>query len=344
MKQHPVPQHIASYQFRLVGQMTLRQFLELAAGLLAAWGIYSLGISSIIKIPLAFLSAASGAAIAFLPINERPLDVWVRNFLKSVYSPTQFFWKKSNPPPEALQIKSLHTYRPPAKAAKIDNQKILEYLETIPGSQAVDKIEEKHNLRLNTIQGLLGLTQVSTATHTDEIMPILTDNAKIGVRKLGPKKDTAIPTAGAINQPVSVLKDSWEGPPIIEAAPALTPPILVESRFQTKLSPTVAAQFSTTMPIPNVPETPNVIVGMVLNDMEKIIPNALIEINDELGETVRALKTNKLGQFFCASPLKNGIYSLIIEHLDWQFAIMKLKMEGKIVLPLKVKAIKKIVQ
>ena len=34
METHPVPQNISSYEFRLVGDMTLKQFLYLAGGIL----------------------------------------------------------------------------------------------------------------------------------------------------------------------------------------------------------------------------------------------------------------------------------------------------------------------
>ncbi|KKR52786.1 MAG: hypothetical protein UT88_C0021G0001, partial [Candidatus Woesebacteria bacterium GW2011_GWD2_40_19] len=34
MEQHPIPQNISSYQFRLVGDMTLKQFFQLAGGFL----------------------------------------------------------------------------------------------------------------------------------------------------------------------------------------------------------------------------------------------------------------------------------------------------------------------
>ena len=41
MQQHPVPQNVTQYQFRLVGDMTLKQFLELAGGMLLAYLIYA---------------------------------------------------------------------------------------------------------------------------------------------------------------------------------------------------------------------------------------------------------------------------------------------------------------
>ena len=40
-----------------------------------------------------------GAALAFLPFEERPLERWIFAFFRSIYSPTLYFWKKTEKPP-----------------------------------------------------------------------------------------------------------------------------------------------------------------------------------------------------------------------------------------------------
>ena len=95
MEDHPVPQDVTGFQFKLVGDMTLKQFGYLAAGAIMAWIFISTPWYAIIKIPLAFAAALSGIAFAFVPINDRPLDVWVANFFKAIYKPTYLIWKKS---------------------------------------------------------------------------------------------------------------------------------------------------------------------------------------------------------------------------------------------------------
>ncbi|MBI2641512.1 carboxypeptidase regulatory-like domain-containing protein, partial [Candidatus Roizmanbacteria bacterium] len=42
--------------------------------------------------------AGLGLAFAFLPINDRPLDVWIRNLVKRLTSPTQYKYHKQNLP------------------------------------------------------------------------------------------------------------------------------------------------------------------------------------------------------------------------------------------------------
>ena len=75
--------------------MTLKQFFQVAGGIVIALIIYSSGIIGIVKWPLVIIFALSGVALAFLPLEERPLERWIIAFFRSVYSPTLFFWKRS---------------------------------------------------------------------------------------------------------------------------------------------------------------------------------------------------------------------------------------------------------
>ncbi len=351
MKQHPVPQNISSYQFRLIGEMTLKQFLELIAGFIAAWLIYTLNVPVFIKFPFIFLAIMGGVALAFLPIEERPLDVWIVNFFKAVYSPTQYVWKKRNPIP--LVFQNTTYYHPllnkQTKELKKDRGKLEEYLKTLPSSSLVkstNKIEEDEDVRLKNIFNLLGPSPLDKkrVNVPGEGKAVI----KTKIRQLAPQtdikivpkqvfpKEIAVPEEQVFKK--SLKKAAPATGPIVKPAPRLNPPILVDSTKEEKLDPSVAAQFSTTLPIPQTPETPNLVVGMVISDYDKIITGALIEILNQNNETVRALKTNKLGQFFSASPLNSGVYQIKVEHPGWEFDIIKLKAEGKIILPIKIKA------
>jgi len=106
MEQHPIPQQISSYEFRLVGDMTLKQFLKLAGGVLMAYLVYNSNLLLILRFPAALIFLLLGIGMAFFPINEKPLEFWLITFLKAIYSPTIYIWKKplfrqsaSKPPP-----------------------------------------------------------------------------------------------------------------------------------------------------------------------------------------------------------------------------------------------------
>lgn len=98
MDTHPIPQDVTSFQFKLVGDMTLKQFLYLAAGSGIAYLLFVFLAHDypLATWPLIIISALLGVAFAFLPIGSRPLDHWLAAFLKAIYSPTKRIWKKNN--------------------------------------------------------------------------------------------------------------------------------------------------------------------------------------------------------------------------------------------------------
>jgi hypothetical protein len=71
MDNHPIPQDITGFEFKLIGDMTIKQFAYLAAGVVIAFVCYIFPLFTIIKIPLALCSAGVGAALAFLPLGGR---------------------------------------------------------------------------------------------------------------------------------------------------------------------------------------------------------------------------------------------------------------------------------
>jgi len=80
-------------EFKLIGDLTMRQFAYLCTfGGLAY--VVTITPTGIFKIPLFILLCGLGIGLAFIPIEERGLDVWIVSFIKAVYSPTQMIWKK----------------------------------------------------------------------------------------------------------------------------------------------------------------------------------------------------------------------------------------------------------
>lgn len=99
MEQHPIPQNVTTFQFRLIGDMTIKQFGYLAGGIILAYICYKLPLPFFFTWPLAIAAGLLGFGLAFVPIEERPMDIWILAFLKNVYSPTQYVWQKTTPPP-----------------------------------------------------------------------------------------------------------------------------------------------------------------------------------------------------------------------------------------------------
>lgn len=98
MEQHPLPRQITTFEFKLIGFMTLKQFMYIAVGSGVAYITYALFPIPFINIMLAVLVFAAAGAFAFLPIMDRPMEIWIKNLIKRIQSPTQYFYQKQNEP------------------------------------------------------------------------------------------------------------------------------------------------------------------------------------------------------------------------------------------------------
>lgn len=103
MDQHVVPRQITTFEFKLIGFLTLKQFLYIIVFVLSGVVVFFLIPIPVVNFFSAGLVGFIGIAFAFIPINDRPLDIWVKNFIKKLYTPTQFYYKKSNKAPEFLE-------------------------------------------------------------------------------------------------------------------------------------------------------------------------------------------------------------------------------------------------
>lgn len=313
MEQHPVPQHISSYEFRLVGDMTLRQFGYLAGGAIIGLAFYSLPIPGFIKWFLILTSCFSGFAFAFMPIEERPLTTWLIAFIKAIVSPTLFIWQKKARKPELFEpiirkIPLTQTSAPPADRRQLD-----EYLKTLPNISGKGTLEEQEENSLKQIDSLFQSAPIPQITIPFEEKPIFKPKPEIPEIKL-PEK-----------------------PVFAEPKKPKKPFILPQEPSKPKRS-SMMAKTSLHLPIPSPPTRANVLVGMVLDQKNEIIEGAILEIRNSDNMPVRALKTNKLGQFMIVTPLENGIYEIETEKEGHQFDIIKIEAKGEIIQPIEIKA------
>src|SRR3989338_8504609 len=97
MEQHPMPRQITSFEFKLIGFLTLKQFIYLVIFIPMGYIALKLVPIPLLNIIVAALIGGLGVAFAFVPVNDRPLDVWIKNFSKRITSPTQYAYRKKNP-------------------------------------------------------------------------------------------------------------------------------------------------------------------------------------------------------------------------------------------------------
>lgn len=148
MDQHPVPRQITTFEFKLVGFLTIKQFIYLLIFVALAFVVYTIFPIPILNIFFAIITALVGAAFAFLPVNDRPLDVWIKNLIRRLVSPTQYQFKKHNLPPSFLKDLSPQTDQVRV-ATHVDSQrKLNNYLNK--GQVAVNSKKQSINDLIQT--------------------------------------------------------------------------------------------------------------------------------------------------------------------------------------------------
>jgi hypothetical protein len=346
-QQHPIPQQISSYQFRLVGNMTLKQFFQIGGGALVSLIIYSTNLHPIIKWPLIILSFAFGAALAFLPFEERPLSRWILAFFKSVYSPTAYFWEKSKKAPIFFREEA-PTPKESGFAAPHGEMVMEDYLKTLPQENLAvfSKLEDAEKGFLARMANILssGVGALKQATQKTATPIREEDLKKPDEKKEEKPKELTVPS----NKPVRIAEKGFRPKIVIEEKPVEKAP---KEKFKTaKVGPALgeetitgqAAQFSVDAAPPNPPTIPNTIVGQVMDPQGKIIEGAILEIRDIAGRPVRALRSNKLGHFMIVTSLQNGQYDIVTEKEGYVFQPVTFEAKGQLIPPIAIRAIKKV--
>ncbi len=310
MEQHPIPQQITSYEFKLIGDMTIKQFGKAAGGIVIGLLIKASPLVFFVKYPLALASVGLGLAMAFVPFRDRPIEKWITGFLRSIYSPTLFIWKK-RADPNWLDID--------LSKKLINNQN--EEEEDRP-KKDFKKVEEFLNSIKNTKNNVASWGQ---GLEMEEVDQPGGEAGKLISVQVEPKKNTV--EAGAVLEQVKeekkVESSTWNTGQGIKGR-------------EEGLKATGETVYGD-IPMPDRPQLPNMLVGMVTLG-GKIVPDAIVDIKDMTGNTVRVLRTNMLGQFKTATPLAPGNYFITVENEGKTSSRVSVEINNQIKEPLKISA------
>src|SRR3989344_5609710 len=238
MEQHPVPRNISGFQFKLVGDMTMRQFLYLAGGAVIAFLVFKISpFPGIIKWPIVLAAGFGGIAFAFFPVQERPLDKWLAAFIKSINSPTQYLWQKDAVLPDILlrssNFRISNIPQNHQEAHKDAKKKVKEYVASLPKQPHQElKIREKKyvdkTLELFTQTGgfsgqLIQQQVYSPATATiKQPVPSSFDTTNSGeVQKTTPAKTADEQMDNIIKKQTEEINKKFEPPPEVKAEPPI---------------------------------------------------------------------------------------------------------------------------
>lgn len=343
--------------------MTLKQFAEILLGVIIGLFFYKTNLPGFVKWPLVFSFVGLGFAAAFVPIEERPLDQWVINFFKALFKPTKFNWRREPQIPDAFTYtsdKNRSDVPPPVDLSPVRKQRIQDFLHSLNYPQEhKDEFEQQQESEVAAILQNFDQVQVNQLQPSKQLEK---PNLKVRVRKMQrldkkPSPTTLFnqdeatatsnhaagqaPTQKQIQNQTKGDKNTQK-----ETEPAKTkqkqqsrrhqqPP--ADNRQDFNGSASTVSQ-NQDLPFPNKPTQPNRIVGMVLTQNNKLIENAVVDIKNEQGKTITAVKSNALGQFFVSQTLPNGIYYIKGGHENYEFKSQKLELNGKILDPLEIRA------
>ncbi len=357
MEAHPVPQNVTSFEFRLIGDMTLKQFAYLAigAGIAYLFFVFLAIPAPLLAWPVIVISSFLGVAFAFIPLAGRPLDHWTKAFLKAIYSPTQRSWQKSGkifksnplfnqrlnlflssqfPQPAPVNLSHLSAARapipytqprpapapipqpavqkppppPPQPNTTMPTPKELE--------DSVNLAKEAQSLQVKILESQRELSRIKQDTkqpgsdikiQTEQFNDVLENLQQLMSEAQETKKELA-----------SVTKE-----PLAPLTPVKVQVVSLPPQKQTQLTLTTF---------------PNVINGIVVDSQGNYLDGVVVVIHDKDGLPVRALKSNKLGQFTGATPLPNGTYNIELEKDNLIFDILQIQLEGKVLPPIKIAA------
>lgn len=353
MENHPIPQDVTGFQFKLIGDMTVKQFAYLATCAILAWIFFVPPIPFFIKIPFVFFFVFLGLGLAFLPIEGRPMDTMIAHFIKALFKPTFFVYQKtgrklflslpnqtsffSKPPSAQDERLKVFLHSLPKQTKNKFDEREEEFFQSLFPPQKKDEAaspKKPSAPHIVTMQNITPLTEKGGEPKKEDLGEALKkraiileeelETAKIAEAKL--RNQTAYSPA---HQRVLDLEKELEE--TLVQKENLTRQILklqqqLETQKKNIFVPTTANApaptqnvrripkvMGKTVGLPIAPETPNLVAGIIKDPRGNPLPNILVEIKDADDNPVRAFKTNGMGQFVSSTPLLNGLYTIEFE-------------------------------
>ncbi len=323
MEQHPIPQDVTGFQFKLIGTMTVKQFGYIAVGAIFAvisWyapvhGFLWLALTRGVLVPI---FGATGVIVAFVPIEGRPVDVMAVNFVHAILSPNQYVYIKKGRRFSFTQVR----YAIPLP-------------QNIQARQAVSAMQDSK--KEERLHALLAETSYKGARGS------LDQKERVFLQSITPAEALPInPSSKSIPPQTQIIASQN----IATSNTASTPSISHAAKTPEQLQPKPVPRIHFQMPqqsakntaLSLLSDTPNVIIGIVKDARGNMLPNILAEVKDKDGTPVRAFKTNPLGQFASATPLPDGEYMLELEDPKKQhaFDIITINPKGEIMQPIEI--------
>jgi len=405
MENHPIPQDVTGFKFKLIGSVTLKQFLYILAGGILAIVCFVLPVTAFIKYPLSLFFGGMGVALAFIPIEGRPMDIMIKNFLRALPAENQYIFHKKGAEaliydfftPIPVATSAIPPQKPAEHASPLDTKRDLLY-KTLRQAHKPDAKEQDALTSINSIlhettgSAQTNMTppspaqsvappmpaevQKSFATQAVKLpqytaAPVVESQPQTIIRSQNSQASDAMPQAPSQettprpidtliakpapqvqnaepapiqSTPAQVVPPQPSAPQPIEPTPSLDAPELAQTQPAAPQPQTITVSSNPAAPggmkagFPQLPDVPNIVLGIIKDPRGRVLPNILVEILNGQGVPVRAFKTNALGQFAAATPLTNGEYIVVLEDSRKQneFEQFKIILDGQIFQPLEI--------
>jgi hypothetical protein len=220
MEQHAVPQHLASFEFKLFGNLTVRQFVTLAIPMtFAALFLFS-NLPVFLRYSMAVLFGVIGLLAALVPIQGRPLDKWAVLFIKAIMAPTQRIWVKDIRLPEFLNVvisKASLANQETEPITGRDREKLKAYLRSLPKGQ-VSPFDVKEQIAVQRLNLSMDLPQGG------KLPPAISWVGDTGQGRSGalPSVNQTAPVSMAASAGMPVSQSEYRGD-MASALPSFTP-------------------------------------------------------------------------------------------------------------------------
>ncbi len=341
MENHPIPQDVTGFKFRLIGSITLKQFLYLLGAGGIDLALYFLPMPIFIKIPLMGIPAIIALALAFVPIDGRPMDKMILNFLRALPGENEYIYRKVGVDMPFFAFNA-PTHAKPA-AQSMDSRTSQKALLFSQLSRSYFNADEEEQQGIQNISSLFQADATPTTGFVNRVVnadapPAPTNAAPLPVStETKSQESLAKPFMPQKNVEADAIQASPAIPPIVSqpvveqqppvAAPIPVPPaVAVEpvvpqvaeapSAPAVQKTPAPVMQTQTVAPIPTFAtpqasyESPNVIEGIVKDPRGKPLPHIIVEILDANGIAKRTFRTGQNGMFVSATPMAPGIYTI----------------------------------
>ena len=331
MEQHPVPQNVTTFQFRLIGDMTIKQFGYLAGGAILGFICYKLPIPVFFSFPLGVGVFLLGFGMAFVPIEERPMDIWILSFIKSIYNPTLYTWqrqKQIHPATEMQQVDTkpttpdgpIKTTQPPSPTFNAPAPVVYEGIQpvrqpqsvTVPGLKKLVQPPPSPNVSLHTEAPPQPVVSTPPKIHSPSVIEkflawLFPPKQKSQTVTLPPQPKNQ-PAAIAANRQTDILSGVFahRAKTMATEQPkqAQPPPVAIKSDpFANLQMPQVTGKPMQKAPEPQAkqePKTPSVDDQRRLNelgtknkDLETKLANLAVKLQEKTGSEDRIVELQK---------------------------------------------------